>query len=155
MVGPLGDSLLAAGFIAGESGLTVFLQDCRVVNLVSKLQCSYQTAASAATPSSLFRTAWTILLTVVHCSAALLDASTPFVQLLVCVQFWITDFLQSVFLASQYYPSRLSFPFPVFHRFFRFLSSLLSRASFPSALLRSFVVFRRLDRLELAASADG
>ena len=68
---------------------------------------------------------------------------------------WITDFLQSAFLTSQYCPSRLSFPSRSVHRFLRSLSSLLSCASFPSALLRSFVVFRRIDRLELAASADG
>ena len=57
------------------------------MNLVSKLQCSYQTAASAATPSSLFLTTWTISLTEVYCSAALLDVSALRVQLLVCVQF--------------------------------------------------------------------
>ena len=66
--------------------LTVFLQDCRVVILVSKLQCSYQTAASAATPSSLFLTTWTISLMKLYYLAALLDVSALCVQLLVCVQ---------------------------------------------------------------------
>ena len=69
---------------------------------------------------------------------------------------WTTDFLQSrFFFGLVVLPSRLSFPFPVFHHFRPSLSSLLSRASFLSALLRSFFVFRRIDRLELAASADG
>ena len=76
------------------------------------MQFSYQTAASAATPLPLFRTGWTISLKNVYCLAALLDGSAFRVQLLVCVQFWTTDFLQSRFLASQYSPrasrSRLS-----------------------------------------------
>ena len=77
--------------------LTVFLQDCRVVILVSKLQCSYQTAASAATPSSLFLTTWTISLMKLYYLAALPDVSALCVQLLVCVQSGPQIFFNLVF----------------------------------------------------------
>ena len=117
--------------------LVTILQNCRIVNPVSKLQFSYQTAASAAAPLPLFRTGWTIFANEVHCLAALLDVSAPYVQLLVCVQSGPQIFFNLLFPPRSTLP-RLSFPSRSVHRFLLSLPSLLSCASFPSALTRSF-----------------
>ena len=116
------------------------LQDCRVVNLVSKIQFSYQTAASAATPPSFSRTGWTISLKEGYCLAALLDGSALRVQLLVCVQFGSQISYNLRFPPHSTLP-RPSFPFLTIHLFLPSLLSLLSCASFPSALTRSFSLF--------------
>ena len=113
------------------------LQGCRVVNPVSKFQFSYQTAASAATPPFFSRTGWTISLKEGYCLAALLDGSALRVQLLVCVQFG-PQIPYNLLVPPHSTVPRLSFPSLRVHRFRLSLSSLLVRASFPSALLRSF-----------------
>ena len=131
------------------------LQTCRIVNLVSKMQYSYQTAASAATPPSFSLTGWTISSLKLHCLAALLDVFVPCVQLLVCVQFGPQIFCnlssppRSTPLAPLVPVSHCP-PFPIF-------SLLSSRLRFLPQRSVSFVfrVLRRIVRLELAASADG
>ena len=130
------------------------LQNCRIVNLVSKLQFSYQTAASAATPLPLFRTSWTIFANEVHCLAALLDVSAPYVQLLVCVQFGSQIFFNLLFSASQYssaplVPVSLVPPLPSLS-----LLSFLSRSPLRARGLVRFLVPRRIVRLEHLESAD-
>ena len=102
-----------ASFLANL--VSTILQNCRIVNPVSNLQFSYQIAASAAMPLPLFHTGWTISSKEVHCLAALLDVSAPFVQLLVCVQIWPQIFLQSTFAPHSTLP-RLSFPSLSVHR---------------------------------------
>ena len=105
--------------------LITILQNCRILNLVSNLQFSYQTAASAATPLPLFRTGWTIF--VAPGCAVWTSLRTRLFALsnFLCLSNPDHRFL-TICAAST--PFRLSLPFPTFHRFRLSLSSPLSRA---------------------------
>ena len=104
-----------ASFLA--SLFSTILQNCRILNLVSNLQHSYQIAASAATPPSLFRTSWTIPVEG-ECAAWPPHWTFSFlVSSFLCASNLDHRFSAIFFVCAASTPPRLSFPFPTVHRF--------------------------------------